>query len=210
MQAMEHGERTKRRTMGARTGGRSERVVRDVIRATLEELGRVGYAAMRVEDVATRAGVNKTTVYRRWPTKLDLVTGALQSAAGHRDPAPDTGTVRADLVELARRTMAFARTTEGRIVAKLVSGAATDPDLERLTRALRASSNAQRLSVIERAQARGEIPASVDGFLVAEAIFTPVTMRILRYGEDVDMQWAEALVDVVLSGAVTAATSVTR
>src|SRR4051794_11893312 len=56
---------TSRRTVGARIGGRSERVVRDVLRAAIVTLGRSGYGALRVEDVAESAGVNKTTVYRR-------------------------------------------------------------------------------------------------------------------------------------------------
>ena len=61
----------KRRTgeHAPRVGGRSERVVRDVLDASAKELARVGYAALRMDDVAAAAGVNKTTVYRRWPTK---------------------------------------------------------------------------------------------------------------------------------------------
>ena len=88
-----------RRTVGARTGGRSERVVRDVLRATIDELARSGYAALRVDDVAARAGVNKTTVYRRWPTKTDLVAAAIRASAGQHEPVPDTGSARRDLVE---------------------------------------------------------------------------------------------------------------
>ena len=74
MAALDEGSTSaagRRRTVGARTGGRSERVVRDVLRAAIEELSTNGYSALRVEDVAARAGVNKTTVYRRWPTKAD-------------------------------------------------------------------------------------------------------------------------------------------
>ena len=66
-------ERSTRRTEGIRSRGRSARVVQEVLTATAEELGRSGYAALRIEDVAERAGVNKTTIYRRWPTKAALV-----------------------------------------------------------------------------------------------------------------------------------------
>ena len=65
----------------ARVGGRSARVVSAVLRMTLEVLGQEGYAGLRVEDVAARAGVNKTTIYRRWPTRADLVVAALTSLA---------------------------------------------------------------------------------------------------------------------------------
>ena len=57
--------RQSRRTANLRTGGRSERVVRDVLRAAMDELSKSGYGPMRVDEVAARAGVNKTTVYRR-------------------------------------------------------------------------------------------------------------------------------------------------
>src|SRR5580658_6994043 len=92
--------RAKRATRGAgrvRTGGRSARIVADVLRATAEELARVGYTALRMEDVARAAGVNKTTVYRRWPTKVQLVTETMRREHEQRVVAPDTGSVREDL-----------------------------------------------------------------------------------------------------------------
>ena len=52
---------------------RGPRLVEKVLQVTLEEVGRVGFAALSVETVAALAGVNKTTIYRRWPTKFELV-----------------------------------------------------------------------------------------------------------------------------------------
>ena len=60
--------RRRDRAAKARVGGRSARVVARVLETTLEVLGRDGFAGLRIEDVAGRAGVNKTTIYRRWPT----------------------------------------------------------------------------------------------------------------------------------------------
>ena len=84
---------------GIRTGGRSARVVDDVLKATAEQLGRMGYGALRVEEVATQSGVNKTTIYRRWPTKSLLVAAALRQ---HQvlEAAPDTGDLVRDLVSM--------------------------------------------------------------------------------------------------------------
>ncbi len=70
-----------RRSPQARVGGRSARVVSTVLRTTLEVLGERGYAGLRIEDVAAQAGVNKTTIYRRWPTRADLVIAALTTLA---------------------------------------------------------------------------------------------------------------------------------
>lgn len=66
-----------RRTGNARTRGRAANVVHRVVSATADELSRVGYAALRVEDVAARSGVHKTTIYRRWPTKTELVAATI-------------------------------------------------------------------------------------------------------------------------------------
>ena len=75
--------RTKSRTnrIRPRLGGRSARVVESVLHTTLEVLGQQGYAQLRIEDIAARAGVNKTTIYRRWPTRSRLVMAALTSLA---------------------------------------------------------------------------------------------------------------------------------
>ncbi len=190
-----------RRTVGARTGGRSERVVRDVLRAAIDELGRTGYVALRVEDVAERAGVNKTTVYRRWPTKADLVAAAVSVVAGHNEAQPDTGSIRGDLIEVLQRSLAFVLTADGRALTRLIITEGNDPDVERIARKLRDRVLAQRTKLIERAQQRGELPADADAALIIDAIFTPVMTRVLRRGEAVDQQTASAFVDLVLDGA---------
>ena len=99
MGSIENRLRPTRRTEGRRVHGRSARVVEDVLKATLEEIGRAGYEALRVEDVASRSGVNKTTIYRRWPTKVDLVSAAMRHLAPAPEP-PETGSVRSDLLAL--------------------------------------------------------------------------------------------------------------
>src|SRR5260221_10727285 len=86
-----------------RTGGRSARVVNEVLAATLEVFAEHGYAGMSVEAVAARAGVNKTTIYRRWPAKVDLLGAALVSLRDEDPEPPDTGSLRSDLLEVLRR-----------------------------------------------------------------------------------------------------------
>ncbi|MDB5215661.1 MAG: Transcriptional regulator, TetR family [Myxococcaceae bacterium] len=167
----------------------------------MDELSRAGYAALRVEDVATRAGVNKTTVYRRWPTKVELAGAAIRTFAGHEEAMPDTGTVRGDLLELVQRVITFVRTPEGDIFTRLLVAEHGDPEVDRLARSLRDAFMTRRAEVISRAQARGELPADLDARVFLDAIFIPVTMRILRYREDVDVATTEAFVDLALTGA---------
>jgi AcrR family transcriptional regulator len=190
-----------RRTVGARTGGRSERVVREIIRATVRELARVGYSSLRIEDVAAQAGVNKTTVYRRWPTKADLVAAAVRTVAGLGEPLPDTGSVRDDLLELVRRALRFVNSAEGGAIARIVTIELGDPEVDRLARVMRDEMLARRMRVVERGRARGELPEGVDARLVIDAIFAPVMSRVIRFGEHVDERTITRLVDMVLTGA---------
>src|SRR4051812_41212301 len=80
-----------------RPGGRSAAVRLAVHRATIELLEQVGYDGFELPEVASRAGVNKTTVYRRWTTKSQLIGDVLQDLAAAQVAAPDTGTLRDDL-----------------------------------------------------------------------------------------------------------------
>ena len=91
-------------------------MVKSVLEAAIAEIARVGYAALRVDEVAARAGVNKTTVYRRWPTKPALVTAAIRSLFGVQTEPPDTGALEGDLMPSCRRAAAKVRKAEGRAV----------------------------------------------------------------------------------------------
>jgi AcrR family transcriptional regulator len=190
-----------RRTVGARTGGRSKRVVDDVLRAALDEIVRSGYAALRVEDVAARAGVNKTTVYRRWPTRTELAAAAIGAFAGQHEPLPDTGSARGDLAAIVARAIAFARTREGRSLIRLIAVESADPEVGRLARTLRDAMMSRRVEILARAQRRGELPRDLDARVVLDAIFSPILSRVARFDEEVDAATAEAFIDIVLAGA---------
>src|SRR5688572_9801014 len=92
---------TTRRVGEQRPGGRSARVRAAELAATAEALAEDGYDALSIEAVGARAGVHKTTVYRRWPTKADLVADAARARSEQHVPIPDTGGLAGDLRLLA-------------------------------------------------------------------------------------------------------------
>ena len=190
-----------RRTTGARTGGRSERVVASVLSAALSELARVGYDALRLEDVATRAGVAKTTVYRRWPTKVALVHAAIREVAQYDEPLPETGSLRGDLLALLERTLELIGTAEGRAVAQLITTDSPEPEVHALCRNLREEARKHRARVVIRAQERGEIPAGVDPMLITDTVFVFAMSRLVRFGERLDRPTCERIIDLVVTGA---------
>ncbi|MEV0114027.1 TetR/AcrR family transcriptional regulator [Streptomyces sp. NPDC059037] len=76
---------------------------RAILDAALEQLSTVGWNGLTMEGVAARAQTGKAAVYRRWPSKEDLVVDALQAGLPHLDSPPDCGSVREDLLQLCRQ-----------------------------------------------------------------------------------------------------------
>jgi AcrR family transcriptional regulator len=186
-----------------RPGGRSARVRAAAIAATLEELAESGYAALSLERVAQRAGVHKTTLYRRWGTREDLVLEAMLERAAQRVTVPDTGALRTDLLELARTAAANAGTPEVAAMARAV--VAESPYDERLATANRrfwAERLALDATIVERAIARGEAVPDTEPREVIESVIGPIHLRLLLTGEPVDDAFLQRLVTVVADGIV--------
>lgn len=190
-----------------RTGGRSARVVNDVLDATLDVLARAGYAAMTFDAVAERAGVSKTTVYRRWPTKPDLVRAALLRLVDVMPRARDTGTLRGDLVEIARvRVIDDTRERERAIgLMRANIGALDDAELQALARLVSDRANLPIVAALDRGIARGELPPGTDPALVIEPIYATLHFHLFVMNEEPDLRYVEQLVDLVLAGARTGA-----
>lgn len=207
---MPHSDSPTRRTGKTRVGGRAAGVVERVVAATFEELSRVGYTAMRVEDVATRSGVNKTTIYRRWPTKAALLTGALMQFAQRSLPAVDTGTLKGDLH--ASLFAAFNLSPYEQGVLRAIQTERSEPAVEEFARKMRDALREARIAMVERGIARGELPQGVDPALVVELVSAPV-QRALLFNESMDSATIKRVLDIVLAGAaaeVSARPSVSR
>src|SRR5689334_14850586 len=100
-----------------RLGGRSARIRAAVFEATLQLLVEKGFEHLSIIEVAARSGVNASSIYRRWGNKVNLAVEAiLGSEAGHI-PIPDTGSLRADLLQLLLELRTYHRSPEGRALA---------------------------------------------------------------------------------------------
>lgn len=193
-----------RKTSGARPKGRAERVVTSVLQATGERLDEVGYAALRVEDVAELAGVNKTTIYRRWPTKAVLVVETLRSHFMQRRPAPSTGNLRDDLLVYLDGMATASETPLWRGMFGALTSR-TEPEVEEVAKELRQREREYRLKLIQRGIDRGELPKSADPELVADMVSAPVLRHIQVYRDSVSRDYIEKVIDVALAGAAVVA-----
>jgi AcrR family transcriptional regulator len=184
-----------------RRRGPSRRVRAAAIAATLAELAEGGYSALSLERVARRAGVHKTTLYRRWGTREELVLEAMLERAGEHISVPDTGSLRKDLLELARTAAANAASPEVAAMARAVAAEAPhDSKLAAANRRFWAERLALDAVIVERAIERGEVAVGTDPQRVIESVLGPIHLRLLLTGEAVDRTFLQGIVDVVVDG----------
>jgi AcrR family transcriptional regulator len=192
-----------------RTGGRSARVVRDVLAATLDELASAGYANLSVEAIASRAGVSRTTVYRRWPTKPDLVRAALLGINADRPPPPDTGTLRGDVTEILGRSLGAQSPRNLGLMRAVMAGIA-DPEVAAIARVIGAQHQSGLVTVVARGIERGELPRGTEPHRVVEPIVATFFMRSSMGGGPPGPKEVGRIVDLVLDGARSGAAVVRR
>lgn len=179
---------------------RSERTQQAILAATRELLAEGGVQGLTVEGVAARAGVAKTTIYRRYRDKDELALAVLIDMVEHIAAAADLGDTRAELVAFVDRAVKILGSTlMGRVMQGLVSDLATDHELaQRFRERVVALRVAELQRLIERGIKRGDLRPDADYQLANELLFGPVYYRLLLSGEPLDDSLAERVVDAVL------------
>ncbi|MGW4501338.1 TetR/AcrR family transcriptional regulator [Micromonospora sp. NPDC004336] len=152
-----------------------------ILRATLELLRDGGYRALSIEKVATRAGVTRPTVYRRWPDKPGLVVDALAEAVPVA-PAPDTGDTRTDLHHVARGLVDRLAGLAPVILGVLADSVGRD-DLAAPLRDRYLSPRLRTVTdVVDRGIARGDLPPGTSPATARDLLAGPLVYRWLVNG----------------------------
>jgi AcrR family transcriptional regulator len=185
-----------------RPGGRTARTRAAVLDATLSELAERSWDQISVETIASRAGVHKTTVYRRWGGKDQLVAEALETAADRRIGLPDTGDVDQDLRALARAVLALLTSREGAATVRaLVAGAQETQDVGQVVRRFWTVRLARVGPIVERAVARGQLPHGTSPDELMRYLAAPLFHRLLVTAEPLTKAAADQAAAVVLAAA---------
>lgn len=163
-----------------RPGGRTAQTRQQVFEATLAELVGQGYDRLSIESIAQRAGVHKTTVYRRWRTKDRLVVEALEAIAERRIEPPDTGEIGEDLRILARAVVVSLSSRDGAATVRaLVASTEGSEEVSRIARRFWATRMEQVGPIVERAVARGQLPAGTGAATTIEFLAAPLYYHLL-------------------------------
>jgi AcrR family transcriptional regulator len=171
-----------------------------ILDATLSRLVRVGYAQLRVDDIAADAGVAKTTLYRRWPSKDVLVAQVMRQLYLDRVQSEDHGSLRADLMALLQETYELLFEGRGRVVEELVRESGTSRELAEVVRSTTDARRRAFHQAMNRAVARGELDPSLDHDLVIDLLVGPLWTRLLVSDAPMTERDVKAIVDAVLDG----------
>lgn len=176
-----------------------EQVRSAVHQAVIDLLSDPEGADLTIPAVAQRAGVNHTSVYRRWGSREALLADVVVTRLERDWPLADTGSLRGDLTAWAEAGVASIRTAEGRLLIRAVAlsmpGSAT-------AQGERAQQFQRRLGAIERirerAVARGEVPPPLDQIL--DQLVAPLYLRAIFGIDPPASGYPELLVDRLLGG----------
>lgn len=175
-----------------RPGGRTARVRAAVLEAAGDALAEGGFAHLDLADVADRAGVGKTTIYRRWGTTTGLVADLLADMAEQSLPRSETGSLLGDLranARLVQRTLTNKR--QRALFLAVIAAATCDAATAQALHRFYATRIAEWAPCVEQAIERGEAPKGTDPGEVIKAVSAPLYYRLLASGEPIDKASAD-------------------
>jgi AcrR family transcriptional regulator len=167
-----------------------------ILDAAIVEYGKGGLEGLNVDAVAARAGVSKATIYRRYPSKVDLVIAAAQLMCEENAPDLDTGTVRGDLLATLRNLRRMLEDPVlGAAKRMLVMDALQNDELASMHAGLVATRRQHTLEMLQSAAVRGELRDDIDLEFATDQIGAPVFYRHLLMHEKVTDAYIDQVVD---------------
>jgi len=178
---------------------RSEEAHQAILDATLELLVEVGFSGLTVEGVASRAGVGKATIYRRWASKIPLIVEAFGQLPGFEDC--DTGSLAEDLKQMLKRYLEVFNTTAlSAVLPSLAGERFHNPELSVLFEPVSKNRRQPLLAAFDRARERGEIPSDIDIELAADLVVGPIAVALFFKGGRLKPEMVTPMVDLALAG----------
>lgn len=177
--------------------GVDERVRRSresVLRITSELLNETGLGAFTVDEVSRRSGVAKTTIYRHWPTRTDLIIDACSQISTTHE-APDTGSFEGDVTALLTNMAALLRTANwSSVMPSIIDEAERDPRIAEVHSRIQMGHTAPFQQIIKRAIVKGELPKNTNVAAVIASLLGPLFYRRWFSREPLDAPFVKGVV----------------
>jgi len=181
-----------------RVGGRSARVHDSVLKSVFELIAEAGIENFSVAGVAARAGVHETSIYRRWPSRDELILAACRHFMEDAVPVPDTGALRSDLIALMRHARAMLTSRRGQVIVILTQ--LQNPNARAVRHEYWQRRFAMLRPIFDRAVERGEFPREADPIAALQTLIAPLYFRLLVSIEKLERWPVADEVDRLLEG----------
>ncbi|THD50081.1 MAG: TetR/AcrR family transcriptional regulator [Bradyrhizobium sp.] len=182
-----------------------QRVVRSrrtILDATTQLLSERGLSGATVDEISRRSGVAKTTIYRHWPTRIDLLRDAC-SKLGTPLEAPDAGNFEGDAIALTSKLARMLRSAQWTsVLPSIIDAAEREPDIADMYSRLQQGYSAPFEAIIRRALRKGELPANTDAATLIAALTGPLFYRRWFSREPLTDAFAKRIVRLAIGGAV--------
>ena len=174
---------------------RIERTRRVVLDAAAELVGECGFGRASIEAISERSGVARSTIYRHWPERSELLVEAVGKRVGPV-AAVDSGDLRTDLLQVFSHLGNLLSSEPTKCVAaSFIAEAMRNPELAALHAKFTERRRAVSTTLIERAISRGDLPKTTDPAAMADDLAAPVFFRALILHQPIEKTWIESHVD---------------
>jgi len=197
--AAEHNGNNGKRPPGRPRSEQSRLAILDSTLKLLRKGG--GFPDLSIEAIAADANVSKATVYRWWPNKAALVADAFTASSEDELRFPDTGSVQSDMSLQMRRLIRIFRSKRGKVVAALLAGGQSDPELiEAFRERFLWPRRRQAYKTLQRGIDRGELRRNSNLDLILDSLYGPIYMRFLIRHDELREEFADQICALVLNG----------
>lgn len=173
----------------------------NILKAARELVNENGFGCVTIEGIAARAGVGKTTIYRRWPNKASIVLDAFFEEDGPQIGFPDTGDTRDDIRRQMRKLVKELNGPLGCKISMMLANGQFDEEMAEAFRVRWIEPRrAEARAVIKRGIERGEIRKDVDPEVLVDALYGPIYFRLLAEHAPLTQRFADELAELLVGG----------
>ena len=185
-------------TRGTANDSRVLRSKELVLRVTLELLTESGLGGVSVDEVSRRSGVAKTTIYRHWPTRSDLVMEACSQISTQQE-VPDTGSFEGDIASLLTSIADLLRTARwSSVMPSIIDSAERDPALAEIHSRIQLGHTTPLYEIIAKAKRNGKVSSDTDPSAMVAALLGPLYYRRWFSRESLDNEFVKQVIQTVV------------